>query len=239
MNLTVGPLPPAVYWRRRAIVIGALLLVVVLLVAMCSGSGSGSKHNAGPRGSTGAGSPTSQPSVVAPIIGDGGDGGGDGGGGDGGGTAPTSDPASPEPDGAPAGGGDQPVASGPCTDADLLVTGVTTALAKGYYFSMKVKNVSGRACSRDVGGGPQALQVVNASGVVVWTSDLCATPGQSPQPDVRTFGPGIETVLPSRPFYWDGTVGRCRGGTSPAAGAYRMVARLGTKASEPVALTGK
>src|SRR6266576_1376401 len=43
MNLTVGPLPPAVYWRRRALVAGGLLLLVLLVAYSCGGSsGSGS-----------------------------------------------------------------------------------------------------------------------------------------------------------------------------------------------------
>ena len=37
MRLTVGPLPSAVYWRRRAVVLGALLLLVIVLVYSCSG----------------------------------------------------------------------------------------------------------------------------------------------------------------------------------------------------------
>ena len=35
MRLTVGPLPPAVYWRRRALVLGVALLVVFLIVQAC------------------------------------------------------------------------------------------------------------------------------------------------------------------------------------------------------------
>ncbi|MEN3306571.1 MAG: hypothetical protein V7603_2773 [Micromonosporaceae bacterium] len=230
MNLTVGPLPPAVYWRRRAIVLGALLLVVVFLVAMCSGSGKpGAARNAAAKTSSGTGTPSGDPSVLTPI--DGGDGGGD--------TTATG-PASPATGGVPAqNAGPPPSSSGPCADTDISLTAVATPLAKGFYFSMKVKNTSTRACSRDVGGSPQALQVVNAAGAVVWTSDSCAVAGRSPQPDVRVFGPGIESVLPPRPFYWDGTVGKCNKGTAPPAGAYRMVARLDTKISAPIALVGK
>jgi hypothetical protein len=231
MNLTVGPLPSAVYWRRRAMVLGALLLVVVFLVAMCSGSGkpSGTRNTSG---TTGSGSPTSHPSMLTPIIGDGGDGGGETAG---------SDPASPDPGSASVAGGGAPPpsSSGPCADTDMSLTAVATPLAKGFYFSMKVKNISTRACSRDVGASPQSLQVVNAAGAVVWSSDSCATPGRSPRPDVRVFGPNIETVLPPRPFYWDGTVGKCSGGTALPAGSYRLVAHLATKASQPVALVGK
>ena len=38
MNLTVGPHPPAVYWRRRALVAGGLLLLILLVVWSCGGS---------------------------------------------------------------------------------------------------------------------------------------------------------------------------------------------------------
>jgi hypothetical protein len=233
MKLTVGPLPPAVYWRRRAIVLGALLLVVVLLVSMCNGSGKpgAARNTAG--SPSGSDTPSSDPSVLTPIIGDGGDGGG--------GDTTATDPASPAAGGpvGPGDGGTQPSATGPCSDSDLSLTAVATPLAKGYYFSMKVKNISSHACSRDVGGGPQTLQVVDAGGAVVWTSDSCTATGRSPQPDVRTFGPGIETVLPPRPFYWDGTLGKCSNGSAAGAGSYRLIAKLGTKTSQPVAVVGK
>jgi hypothetical protein len=238
MNLTVGPLPPAVYWRRRAVVLGVLLLVVVLSVSMCHRSHpgkSGAAGNGGASNSPGTGGPSSSPSLLTPIIG-----GGSGDGGDGGGSGGAADPASPVAGGAGQDvGGSQPSPSGPCADTDLTLTAVVTPLAKGAYFSMKVKNTSTRACSRDVGGGPQVLQLVNASGAVVWNSDLCAAAGKSPQPDVRTFGPNIETVLPPKPFYWDGTVGKCSGGSRLPAGSYRLIARLATKASTPGAVVGK
>lgn len=233
MNLTVGPLPPAVYWRRRAIVIGVLLLVVILFASTCSGSGgSGSGRNASHGTPTGS-SPSSQPSILTPVVG------GDGGGGDGG-DAPTTTSAAPtSPDAvAPAGGG-QPSAQGPCRDGDLSLTAMATPLAQGFYLSMKVKNISSIACSRDLGGGPEALQVFNGAATMVWTSDWCNPAGRSPAPDMRTFGPGIETVLPPRAFYWDGTLGKCSGGTARPAGIYRLVARLDTKASQPLTLTGK
>ncbi len=174
--------------------------------------------------------------MLNPIIGSPGDG-GDGGGGD----TTTTDPASPSPGdtSVQVAGGDQPVSTGPCADADILLTAVATPLAKGFYLSMKVKNTSTRACSRDVGGGPQELEVVDSTGAVAWSSDSCAVAGHSPAPDVRTFGPGIETVLPPRPFYWDGTLGKCSKGSAPGPGSYRLVARLGTKASQPLTLIGK
>ena len=38
MRLTVGPLPPAVYWRRRAVVLGAGLLFLIVLLYSCTGT---------------------------------------------------------------------------------------------------------------------------------------------------------------------------------------------------------
>ena len=39
MRLTVGPLPPAVYWRRRAVVLGAGLLFLIVLLYSCDAAG--------------------------------------------------------------------------------------------------------------------------------------------------------------------------------------------------------
>jgi hypothetical protein len=47
MRLTMGPLPAAVYWRRRAVVAVALVLVIILFVTMCGGPNQG-KPNAHP-----------------------------------------------------------------------------------------------------------------------------------------------------------------------------------------------
>ena len=46
MNLTVGPLPPAVYWRRRALVAGVLVLLILVVAYSCGGSsGSGARSS--------------------------------------------------------------------------------------------------------------------------------------------------------------------------------------------------
>jgi hypothetical protein len=240
MKLTVGPLPPAVYWRRRAIVLGALLLVVVFFVSMCSGGSGGSNSASGKPSDRPSvtGAPSGDPSVLMPVVGVGGDGGGQGN------PSVTELASAPPAGGAPGGtatgaGGQQPGAS-PCADSDISLTASVTPLAEGYYLSMRVKNTSARACTRDLGSGPQTLQVVNASGATIWTSDLCATAGRPPQPDMRTLGSGAEVVLPmSGKFYWDGTTGKCSGGKALPAGAYQLIAKLDTKFSAPVPLNGK
>ena len=37
----MGPLPAAVYWRRRAMVLGALLVAVLMITLVVRGTGSG------------------------------------------------------------------------------------------------------------------------------------------------------------------------------------------------------
>jgi hypothetical protein len=235
MKATVGPLPPAVYWRRRAIVIGALVVVVILFVAMCSsGGGNKSKPNARRSGSASTGPQTSSssPSVLPPIVGESAP--SDGGNGDGGNGA-TNPTASPGAGGADTGGtgGQQQASIGACADSDMSLAAEATPLAGGgFHLIMKVRNTSSHACTRDVGGGPQEL-VVTGSGWS-WSSNSCAAPGATPAPDVRTFNPGVEATLPARPFTWDGSTNKCSAGAKAGAGTYHLVAKLASKTSDPV-----
>jgi hypothetical protein len=61
MRATVGPLPSAVYWRRRAVVLGAVLLGIIVLFVSCSGGGDDKDKNRG------TGSPASQLPTPAPA----------------------------------------------------------------------------------------------------------------------------------------------------------------------------
>src|SRR3954454_10773812 len=80
MRSTVGPLPAAVYWRRRAVVLGAALLGIIVLFVSCSGgddnkgsprdkaaSSSSSLHTPAPAGN----SPSDQPTFVDSVPGGG------------------------------------------------------------------------------------------------------------------------------------------------------------------------
>jgi hypothetical protein len=261
MRLTVGPLPATVYWRRRAVVAVALVLVIVLFATMCgqpdtskpntqpstSGSsprstGPGSSPSGtptgSPSGSSGDGSTAGTPSGGAPVST--GPGGGTGGSGDDGvdnGTSGNGTGSGPdsgengEPQAPPV------VATVPCSDAEISLT-PTVSPSPGVYggvltFTLSVRNISDHPCLRDVGSGPQELQVRQGS-TVLWSSDSCNTPQAS---DVRAFGPNIESQFWRRwntyriaPHDCDTTAG-----TLPAApGTYQVVARLGSKLSEAV-----
>lgn len=236
MRLTVGPLPPAVYWRRRAVVLGGLLLIVVVLYASCSGSGSGAKQNnaaAKPSATPSAsGSAEPEPTVsllpertVEP------------GGGDGGVDA-SADPAATGATGA-APPPQAPANNGPCTDEEMDIRPVPakTSVSRGTPMDIRliVKNAGDRSCARDVGADLQELRIVKGA-ETVWSSDIC---GPSRGSDVRTISPGAELVYE---VTWNGkssaecTRGVPSGGV-PDPGQYQLLARLGTKHSTPVVLT--
>ncbi|MFD6666263.1 hypothetical protein ACFWDK_28360 [Micromonospora chalcea] len=258
MRLTVGPLPPAVYWRRRAVVLGAGLLFLIVLLYSCTGT----DRNTGapgtdpsPTGSAGAepgpsGSVlTPQSGSPSPTPGDVGGGGANTGGGNtggnntGGGSTGGGNTGGGNNTGGGTGNGGangQPVSDdGTCTDSELLVTPVaapaTAQRGTVVTLRLKVKNVSNRTCNRDVGADLQELYL-KAGAEKIWSSDTCGTGKGS---DVQTFTPNFER---SYELGWNGRVdNRCANGLAngefAAIGAYQVFARVGTKISEPVKLT--
>jgi hypothetical protein len=233
MNLTMGPLPASVYWRRRALLAAAVLVVIVLAMTMCGGPGSSGATNAA-AGTAAIASPTTSTAPtpghttqgLAPIIG--------GSAGPTGSTSaappPVATPPAARPSQPPA-----PVPTGPCQDGELSVTsGIspTPGVYGGTFtLTLAVRNISARSCARDVGAGPQELRVLQA-GKLVWSSDDCGGPQSS---DVRTFAPNIEAR-----FYVSWNSYRvlphdCQLTGPPAApGAYQVVARLGSLLGAPV-----
>lgn len=253
MRLTVGPLPPTVYWRRRAVVLGAGLLFLIVLLYSCTGT----DRNAGgpgggdpsPGGSAGA-APGPSGSVLTPQTASpspapdvsGGDGGADGGDTSSGGGTTTGGGTNTGGGSGPGDGGasGEPVSGdGACTDAELQVTpvAVPAAAQRGTVVTLrlKVKNVSNRTCSRDVGADLQELYV-KAGAEKIWSSDTCGTGKGS---DVQSFTPNFERAYE---LGWNGRdTTRCADGLAagPYApiGTYQVFARVGTKISEPVKLT--
>jgi len=221
MNLTVGPLPPAVYWRRRALVAGVLVLLILVIAYSCGGSsGSGATGQRSSAHTPATSSPAPNQSELRPQT-----------------AAPTSGDPSPSGSastvaGAPPAGPADP-ATETCSDAELQVTPAVVRLANGTYkATLKIRNTSTRNCKRDVGSKPQELHVLQ-NGQTVWSSDSC----QSGQGDsnVAMLGAGIEYAYD---VIWDGTSGaKCTGGSPLPAGTYQIVAKLDTKVSAPVTFT--
>ena len=212
MKLTVGPLPAGVYWRRRAIVGGALLIVLLMLWVQCSGPDP--KRTPASAQSQSATSAPATPAAADPTIQ----------------TPTTGDPAtSAPPSSAPAVASTLPV----CADTDLsLVAQPEQAMQfRGAYlkFFLKIKNTSARDCTRDLGADYQELYL-QVGAVKVWSSDACDAPKGS-QP--TTLKPGIEVQFSTT---WSGksTKDGCDHREVPPAGKYELMGRLDTKLSAPV-----
>lgn len=226
MRLIVGPLPAAIYWRRRAVLLGALLIAVLMIAYACSSAGgsdsttqvsASTTASAGPAVSV---APTANPSdgVIAPI----------------GEVSP-----SPTPTAATSS-----TNSEVCTDSEIRVTArpERTTMPQGATLSITllVKNVSDRTCSRDVGADLQELRILHGT-EKVWSSDDC---GGLRGHELRQFPPGHER---SYSVIWNGksssacakTIKRTPDGPVPRAGEYQLYGRVGTHLSSPVTLTLK
>jgi hypothetical protein len=223
MRLTVGSLPASVYWRRRAVVLGVLLLAVIILWTSCSGP---AKPDATKNlGVNTPASPDPQPStnssILTPTV----------GGSASGSAAPTSlvpPVSSVDPAGTAA-----PLTQ--CTDTDLLLTAVPeTALApNGAYIKLylKIKNTSGRPCTRNLGADHQELYL-QAGTTKAWSSDVCQPVHGS---ETVTMQPNIEH---SYSVTWNGLASDagCTSRKPPGIGKYELFARLDTKISAPASV---
>jgi hypothetical protein len=243
MRLTVGPLPPAVYWRRRAVVLGAGLLFLIVLLYSCTGSGrpggqagAGATSTPGPSGSvltpqtgappaSGSAEPNATDRSAVPNA------------SNTNGTDPSPEVTSNDP---PPGSVAGSVDDGTCTDAEISVTSVArpSSVQRGALvdLQLKIKNTSARTCSRNVGADLQEI-FIKGGAEKVWSSDTC---GKAQGSDVQSFTPGFER---SYQVGWNGRdTTRCdsaglAAGPFPPAGTYQVFARVGTKYSAPVKIT--
>lgn len=214
--MTVGPLPPAVYWRRRVLVLGAALLAIFLIAQACMASAStGDRPDAG---STPG--PTSSPASS---------------------TAPSPPPAtssqSTSPDPEPSGGeaASAPPDPATCTDAEVKViaaaTKTTFPVGEVVTFSIQIDHAADRTCQRDVGGDQRELYLVRETGAGhVWSSQDCADPS------------GSEVIELTDGWSREHTIGFAGEDCGDPArelepGTYQLRARLGTAQSEPVTIT--
>jgi hypothetical protein len=232
MRLTVGPLPSAVYWRRRAIVLSAGLVLLFLVAQACmAAAASPDRLDPGGTSATPTGSSTAPPAT-----------------GPAGRPAPgqTGSTAAGQPDPAddPAPGPVEsldPAAPDTCTDQEMLITAESGSASftsgTGVQFTIRIQNRSDRTCRRDIGGDHRELYLRMGTGATrVWSTRECGAPSGS---EVRELAPDFEI---SHFIVWQGQSSRiCQGG-EPAGGQvepgeYQLIARLGTAHSQPVTIT--
>ncbi|MCW2138685.1 adhesin [Actinoplanes cyaneus] len=254
MRATVGSLPSAVYWRRRAVVLGALLLVIIALFVACT---HGDDKNANTKNassslptpapdstSAAAASPSASAAPDNNELLD---------------TAPPGGQANPDPVQSQGADGDGLLPPPPnasanganpntnvngqqgtaCTDAEISVTPVpgATSMKRGatLAITLQIKNIGSRTCTRDVGADPQELYI-DQGAQKYWSSDKCSTTKGS---DVQTFKPGDQRTFN---ITWNGRQstacnGSAASGPAPNAGQYELRGRLDTIKSNPVILT--
>jgi len=219
MRLTVGPLPSAVYWRRRAVVLGAVLLLALAVSYTCSGPKS---QATSPQSSA---SPSVKPSPKASAV------------------VQPAELTSPSPAASVPPVVETSADPRACTDAELRITAkpVATSVSRGddVLIYLLIKNISSRTCTRDIGPDLQELRVVEGADKI-WSSDDCGTARGS---NVRSFIPNFEV---SFNVDWNGKMSttctgtgasRAPAGPVPDAGRYQVLGRVGTAQSKPASIT--
>ncbi|QSB15057.1 hypothetical protein JQS43_01350 [Natronosporangium hydrolyticum] len=231
MRLTVGPLPPAVYWRRRALVLGAILLVLFLVAQACMAASASQDGDTAAPTPTSTSSPPGQPSPPGSPAPD----------------DPTGDPTDPEAtedadaDPEPSGLAEDDLGEAGCTDDELLVVAeaepTTVGSGEATTFTIRYQNSSDRACQRDIGDGRRELFLRAGPGSPpLWSSRDCQDLRGS---NVQELAPGIEN---EHFIAWQGRGSEACDGAAAAGdplppGDYQLIARVGTAHSEPVTIT--
>ncbi|WP_153504040.1 MucR family transcriptional regulator [Cumulibacter manganitolerans] len=184
----VGPLAPAVYWRRRlaavAVLVAAVALVVTLVLAVFDGGDGGSAAGETPSTATSPATSSAAPltssapatASSAPVV-----------------TSPATG-TSPTPPAAPAA----------CQDAQLQVVASATnnvfAVGDKPKLSLSVVNAGGEPCVRDLDAATQEILIFDADGTRRWSSNDCY-PGTSV--DTRVLAPGEKVEFS---LLWSGKV---------------------------------
>ncbi|MEV0434708.1 hypothetical protein [Nocardia sp. NPDC050413] len=213
-----GPLPPEIYWRRRALAIGVVIValaIVVWLVTMVARGGDSSGSGAAAASTTvtstsQSSSATSSAAASSSVTSTS--------------AASSTTSAAPEP------------AAQPCSDQSLAlkvtVNQPTYRVGDQPGFGTVITNISTAACSRDLGAGPQFLVYTLDGQRRLWASNDCTPDGP---PEVKTLKAGEQLSYKGT---WFGTTSQpqCAGERLPVpAGAYMVVAQLGSirSAAEP------
>ncbi|KIQ18189.1 hypothetical protein [Rhodococcus sp. MEB064] len=225
-----GPLPPEIYWRRRALAIGGAVVViglVVWLIVSLTGGGSQDSQSAAASASLAPSAATTyRPDASA--TGGSAPAGGSGGGGGGGAAAPSGSTTPATTTSA------APVAPGQCADQSLAVKASpdqpTYPAGQEPAFTVVVTNIGTSACERDLGSGLQQVLVYTLEGQRLWSNVDCFP---TTTPDLRTLQPGEQAPFSVK---WSATTSEpgCAAPRNPVGpGGYSVVGQLGQLRSSP------
>lgn len=210
-----GPLPPEIYWRRRAIAIGAVVVALALVIwvgfALLRGGGDDDNKAEGKATTSAPGSTNKSAGSSSPA------------------------PETSKPAAGASGTAAPAAAAGQCPDQSLAVkVTVGQPTYKGSeqpVFGIVITNISSGACERDMGSGLQLVSVQSLDGQRrLWSSTDCYPDGT---PDMRTLAPGQQAAFT---VTWSAQTSQpgCAGERVPVpAGPYTVVAQLGSVRSAP------
>lgn len=240
-----GPLPPEIYWRRRALAIGCVVVVLLLLVWLIS-SIAGGDDSPESEAAAASSSLTTPVSISSTASGSSSAGGGSGSGGSGGGGAAAAGDTSVEKGSSSSGAGSstttasgQPVAAGQCPDQSLAIKVAadkpTYAAGEEPSFTTVITNIGTVACERDLGSSLQQVLVYTIDGSGRLWSNIDCFPQSAP--DVRNLAPGQQAQFTVK---WSARTSAPDCLTQPeprrdpvGPGAYTVVGQLGQLRSAP------
>ncbi|PYY53168.1 hypothetical protein DEJ17_15320 [Curtobacterium sp. MCSS17_011] len=188
----MGPEKPVVYWRRRALVLGALLVVVLVVVLIVVGRGSGAT-SAAPSASASAGAGAGAGSRAGASSNGSGSG------------AESSRSAAPKPAASASASASKPAAAdgSTCTKDQIVLTPVLDKSAYGPTedpkIAMSIKNSGTNSCHLDLGSAQQVL-TISSGQEQYWSSKDCQTGGTNQDVTVKS---GQTLTTPA--IAWDRT----------------------------------
>ncbi|MCX6469305.1 hypothetical protein [Williamsia herbipolensis] len=241
-----GPLPPEIYWRRRALAVGVVVLALIVVIGLIIWASGGSDESPRNTSASVSSSPslTSVPSSADASESIAGGSGGSGGSGSGGSGVPGQSQASGSVasgvvPGASSSSSAAPTAvpaSGLCPDqnisAVLYTDKPTYTVGDKPVFTIVITNAGLAECTRDVGKDMQNVTVRSLDGTrYIWSATDCSP--------INTIN--NQLLKPAQQFkdtiVWSGTTST-PGCKTPrrvaAAGPYQAVGSLGEKLSAPI-----
>ncbi|MDT5090771.1 MAG: hypothetical protein QOH60_134 [Mycobacterium sp.] len=217
-----GPLPPQIYWRRRALAIGIAVLVIgavvaVVITVLTGNAGADTKNSAKPASPPQSAPPNPQPEIKSPLT-------------------PLPPPPTPTPTPISAVTPPPVLKDGDdCPDSTLAVKGITNQpqylFGEQPKFTMVVTNIGLVACQRDVGAAVLAAYVYSLDTNRLWSNLDCAPSNETL---VKKFSPG-EQVTTEVTWTGMGSAPQCPLPRQPIGpGTYNLVVQLGNLRSAPV-----
>lgn len=162
---TRGPLPPAVYWRRRLFVLGLACSLVVLIGGLLRGGSDGASDDRGVEAVQSAAEPTELP--TDPLTGDPADGGSSPASGEGAASGLPTPTPTPTP---------TPLAQpeGACEPVDVAVTPVVEEAVAGRDVTvvLEMRSIESPACTYEVSPAHLAVTITSGSDPI-WSSRDC------------------------------------------------------------------